>query len=199
MTAARPHRKVLVLILFLNQRGMSLIEVTVSILILGVTVFPLIYVLRTGSVAAAEARDEIAALNLAREVVEEIKSIPDNQLGFAGGGTTNTVILETRASAADGFYSGFNIAISGGTGSGQVRRITGYDGAARRASVDSDWLVAPDATSFYLLYRDCPGHHVYAVNVDLSQEALKRVSVTVYYTVRNQEREVTLTTEKLMR
>ncbi len=178
---------------------MSLIEVTVSILILGVTVFPLIYVLRTGSVVAAEARDEIAALNLAREVIEEIKSIPDSQLGFAGGGILNTVTLEARAGATDGLYSGYNIAISGGTGSGQVRKITGYDGAARRAVVDSDWLVAPDATSFYLLYRYCPGHYVYTVNVDLSQGVLKMVSVTVYYTVKNQEREVTLTTEKMMR
>lgn len=178
---------------------MSLIEVTVSILIMGIVTIPMVYLYRSGSIHAAEARDELSALNLARQVIEEIKSIPDNQTGFAREAASNTVTLEYRASSIEGFYNNYNIAVCGGSGSGQVKKITGYDGASRRAVVDSNWLAAPDAGSFYILYRYCPGNYRYAINVENSQDGLKLIRVTVYYTVKNREREVTLVTEKLTR
>jgi len=185
--------------LLLNQKGMSLIEVSVAVLILGITTFPLIYMYRDGSIHAAAAREEISALNLARAVVEEIKSIPECQLGLAGGATAHTVTLEHRASGVDNFYKNFNIAICGGAGAGQVKKVTGYDGAARRAVLESDWLVVPDATSLYMLYHDCPGDYRYVINAENSRSGLRMIRVTVYYTVKNHEREVTLTTEKLTR
>lgn len=185
--------------MFVNQRGMSLIEVTVSILIMGIVTIPLVYLYQAGSIHAAEARDELSALNLARQVIEEIKSIPDNQTGFARGAASNTITLENRASSIDGFYNNYNIAVCGGSGSGQVKKITGYEGASRRAVVDSDWIAAPDAGSFYVLYRYCAGNYRYAINIENSQGGMKLIRVTVYYTVKNQERVVTLATEKLTR
>lgn len=185
--------------MLLNQKGMSLIEVSVAVLILGITTFPLIYMYRDGSIHAAAAREEISALNLARAVVEEIKSIPECQLGLAGGATAHTVTLEHRASGVDNFYKNFNIAICSGAGSGQVRKVTDYDAAARRAVLESEWLVLPDATSFYMLYRYCPGNYRYVIDVENSRGGLRMIRVTVYYTVKNHEREVTLTTEKLTR
>ncbi|MDD4767561.1 MAG: prepilin-type N-terminal cleavage/methylation domain-containing protein [Desulfotomaculaceae bacterium] len=185
--------------LLLNQRGMSLIEVTVAILILGITTFPLIYMYRDGSIQAAAARDEVSALNFARALVEEIKSIPESRLGLCRGADAHTVTLEHRASGIDDFYKGFNIAICGGTGAGQVKKITGYDGPARSAVLESDWLVVPDATSLYMLYHDCPGNYRYVINVENNRGGLKMIRVTVYYTVKNQERQVSLTTEKLTR
>lgn len=178
---------------------MSLIEVTVAILILGIAIFPLMYMYRDGSIYAAAAREKISALNLARAVVEEIKSIPDSQLGLSGGATTHTVTLEHRASSVDDFYKHYNIAICGGTGSGQVGKITDYDGAARRAVLESDWLVVPDATSLYMLYHYCPDDYRYVINVENSRNNLKMIRVIVYYTVKNQERNVSLTTEKMVR
>jgi hypothetical protein len=178
---------------------MSLIEVSVAILILGITTFPLIYMFRAGSIHAAEARHEIAALNFAREVLEEVKSIPNSQLGLAGGATSNTLTLENRTSDIGGFYNNFNIAICAGTGSGQIKKITGYDGAMHRAVLDSDWLALPDATSFYMLYDYCPGNYRYAINVEVSQGGLKLIRVTVYYNINNLDKEVSLTTEKLTR
>lgn len=159
----------------------------------------MIYLYRAGSINAAEARVEVSALNLARQVVEEIQSIPESQLGLAGGAALNTVTLENRASGIDGFYNNYIIAVCGGTGSGQVRRIAGYDGAAHRAVVEPEWLTVPDATSFYMLYRCCPADNRYKVNVEKSRGGLKTIRVTVYYTVKNMEREVSLTTEKLAR
>jgi hypothetical protein len=41
------------------------------------------------------------------------------------------------------------IEITGGTGSGQVRTITDYDGATFVATVDSPWTTVPDNTSTY--------------------------------------------------
>lgn len=185
--------------MFLNQKGMSLIEVSVAILILGITTLPLMHMYREGSIQAAAAGEIISALNLARAVVEEIKSIPDNQLGLSKGASENTVTLEQGASDIDGFYNNFSIAICHGTGSGQIKKVTGYNGAPRRAVLDSDWFVIPDATSSYLLYRYCPGNYRYEISMKNGQSGLKTIGVTVYYTVKGQERQVSLTTEKLVR
>ena len=185
--------------MILNQRGMSLIEVAVSILILGIITFPLIYLVRTGSVYSAEAGQEVAALNYASEIIEEIKCIPDNQSGFVQGAATKTITIENRASDLDGYYNNFNIAICGGPGSGQVKTITGYDGGLRQADVDAEWLAMPDGASAYIIYDCCPADYRCAVEVEAGQDNLKTIRVTVYYKANNLDKAVTLTTEKLMR
>ena len=50
---------------------MSLVEVAVSILMLGIITFPLIYLVRTGSVYSAEAEQEVAALNFASAIIDK--------------------------------------------------------------------------------------------------------------------------------
>jgi hypothetical protein len=183
----------------LNSKGMSLIEVAVSILMLGIITFPLIYLVRTGSVYSAEAGQEVAALNLACAIIEEIKSIPDNQFGFVRGAASKTITLENRASESNGCYDGFNIAICSGPGSGQVKTITGYDGDLRQVGVDSDWMVVPDGSSAYIIYDSCPSDYRCAVEAAEGRDGLKTIRVTVCCRAKDQGKTVTLTAEKLKR
>ncbi|NQS76730.1 MAG: prepilin-type N-terminal cleavage/methylation domain-containing protein [Peptococcaceae bacterium] len=186
---------------FFNQKGMSLIEVTVGLLIFGVTIIPLLCMYRDGSVYAAVAGEKVAVLNLARGLIEEIKGMPDARLGLVQGATGNTVTLEQRAGGAKNFYQNYNLAICRGTGSGQIKKITGYDGVTHQAVLDGDWQVLPDTSSFYLLYRYYPTDYHYTINVveGDTTDLTKTLQVTVYYTEKNQERQVSLTTERLVR
>ena len=65
----------------------------------------------------------------------------------AGGSTS--VVLAATASLNDGEYAGQTLTITGGTGSGQSRRIIQYIGSSQTATVDSAFSPAPDATSTY--------------------------------------------------
>lgn len=64
------------------------------------------------------------------------------------GSSTNTIQLNTSASAVDDFYKGTAVGIYGGTGAFQANRIcTAYVGATREMTLDRDWVTAPDNTS----------------------------------------------------
>ena len=67
------------------------------------------------------------------------------------GSTSTTIVLASGASAVDDFYNNMYVTITGGTGSGQVRRITDYVGSTKVVTVDSAWTTTPDATSTYSL------------------------------------------------
>ena len=70
--------------------------------------------------------------------------------GTAQAGSTSTTIkLAAAASATDDAYTGMSVTITGGTGSGQIKRITDYIGATKVATVDAVWTTTPDATSTY--------------------------------------------------
>lgn len=72
--------------------------------------------------------------------------------GTAQGGGSSTITLAASASDAEDAYTGMNIAITAGTGSGQQGYITAYGGVARLASVDLEWATVPDNTSQYRIY-----------------------------------------------
>ncbi|MFA7174717.1 MAG: hypothetical protein WC340_15145 [Kiritimatiellia bacterium] len=61
----------------------------------------------------------------------------------------NAITLAAGASAVDGFYNNAFITITGGTGSGQVRFISGYDGTSKIVTVSEPWDTVPDVTSTY--------------------------------------------------
>jgi len=65
------------------------------------------------------------------------------------GSTSATVKLDTGASAVTGAYKGQRVGITGGTGVGQARNITAYDGATRVGTIDSAWSITPDNTSTF--------------------------------------------------
>lgn len=69
--------------------------------------------------------------------------------GTAMGGGVSNIILATSASAQSEYYSGMKIAITGGTGSGQVNTILTYNSNTRNTVVETPWTQIPDATSVY--------------------------------------------------
>lgn len=70
--------------------------------------------------------------------------------GIAQDGSPNTIKLDKKnASSTKNEYSKGLIKITSGTGSGQTRPITSYDGRSRVARVGANWQIIPDATSEY--------------------------------------------------
>lgn len=69
--------------------------------------------------------------------------------GLAAGAPSNTILLDAAASPDNDAYKNMSIEIIDGTGKGQKKKITAYDGTKRAASVDSDWATSPKADSQY--------------------------------------------------
>lgn len=181
-----------------------MLEVLVAIILLGLATIPLLNFFVSGNAFTARAGNEVAALNFAQELLEEIKSIPDNQIGKVQGSTENTIKLEPRASSVDGYYKDWVVALAGGTGAGQVRRIAAYNGTTRTATVDRNWDnrdVWPDTTTTYVLLKVAADRYPFRISLADAPGAqnLRTVTVTVYYQDRGQWREVSLTTDKLRR
>jgi len=72
--------------------------------------------------------------------------------GFAQAGGASTITLTSFSSATDDVYVGETVWISGGTGFGQERVITAYNGTTKVATVDRAWTTNPDSTSTYEVY-----------------------------------------------
>ena len=69
--------------------------------------------------------------------------------GTLQSGGTTTVRLAAGASAVDDFYNTMTLRSTGGTGSGQERKITDYVGATRDATVSVAFSPALDGTTTY--------------------------------------------------
>ncbi len=69
--------------------------------------------------------------------------------GTAQAGGAATITLRAGASPGDGAYEGLPVEILSGTGVGQTRTISAYNGTTKVATVSAGWGTAPDATSVY--------------------------------------------------
>ncbi len=70
--------------------------------------------------------------------------------GTAQSGSTSTTIkLRSAASSNSGSYVGAEITILTGTGSGQTRTISAYNGTTKVATVSTAWTTTPSNTSTY--------------------------------------------------
>lgn len=88
--------------------------------------------------------------------------------GTAQTGTSSSIKLDAGASSRTDEYKDFYVAITAGTGAGQVRLGTAYNGSTKVLTVSSPWSVNPDNTSVFrvfsaekyalqLLVEDSPG------------------------------------------
>ena len=67
----------------------------------------------------------------------------------AQSGTANTITLDTSSDSLTSYYNEMQIEILSGTGSGQTKTISAYDGSTKIAIVDSAWSVTPNSTSVF--------------------------------------------------
>ena len=79
-----------------------------------------------------------------------LANIVANGKGTATAGTSSTITLQT-ALGANNYGIGCTILLTGGTGSGQQRVITGYVNSTKVATVDRAWDTTPDSTSVYAI------------------------------------------------
>ena len=56
---------------------------------------------------------------------------------------------DASASSTTDFYVGAQVKIDSGTGVGQTRTITAYNGTSKVATVDRNWATNPDNTSVF--------------------------------------------------
>ena len=82
----------------------------------------------------------------ANTLQEYLDALPENT-ATAGGAASIT--LAVGSSASNDYYNNATIIIVSGTGAGQVRVITDYDGGTRVATVGQAWGTQPDNTSKY--------------------------------------------------
>jgi hypothetical protein len=76
--------------------------------------------------------------------------------GTAVSATSTTIVLPSGASSANDFYTGQTIKILTGTGSRQIRKIIGYVGVSRTATVNTAWSPNPDNTSTFKIANIVP-------------------------------------------
>lgn len=76
--------------------------------------------------------------------------------GTAQAGANQSITLDSGASATNDLYDGMLVRITGGTGAGQLRLITGYVGSTKVAAVDRAWKINPDNTSVFELSNASP-------------------------------------------
>ncbi len=69
----------------------------------------------------------------------------------AQSGNFNSITLAAIAASTNNAYVGAIVHTTGGSGGGQYRMITAYDGASHLATVASNWAVTPDNTTTYSL------------------------------------------------
>lgn len=70
--------------------------------------------------------------------------------------TTLAILPFEQFSGKDDVYNGYTIATTGGTGSGQTRTISDYDGSARLVTVGAAWTTQPDYTTTFSIYKTIP-------------------------------------------
>jgi hypothetical protein len=69
--------------------------------------------------------------------------------GLAVAAAATSITLDATASATDDTYNGSVIIISAGTGAGQARIITAYNGTTKVATTTPAWVTTPNTTSVY--------------------------------------------------
>lgn len=86
-----------------------------------------------------------------------LPTAPDLHRATAQAGASTTITLGANGatttlgtvSGIDNYYQYCFIEIISGTGSGQIRRISKYDGASKVATVEVAWSTTPDSSSVY--------------------------------------------------
>ena len=108
----------------------------------------------SAATVAAAVWDEALSAHTTVGSFGQAQQLEDN--GTAQAGTSTTVTLRAGASAITDFYKNGLVTITSGTGVGQARSITAYDGATKIATVDRAWGTNPSSGSGYIVAPAAP-------------------------------------------
>jgi hypothetical protein len=86
--------------------------------------------------------------------------------GLAAAGAAGSITLDSDASATDSYYVNDVVIIDSGTGEGQERIITAYNGTTKVATIEPNWTTNPDTTSNYLIEEALSVADIFAVSND---------------------------------
>jgi len=98
--------------------------------------------------AAAVWNALVASFTSAGSFGERFQSIRRNT---AQAGSSSSITLDASASSTTDYYKYAVAYILSGTGAGQARQITAYNGTSKIATVDPTWTTAPDNTSVFMI------------------------------------------------
>lgn len=79
----------------------------------------------------------------------KLDSITSIRSSTAQAGATGTITLDASASATNDLYKDNYICILSGTGAGQTRLVTAYNGSTKIATITPSWTTNPDNTSVF--------------------------------------------------
>lgn len=126
----------------------------------------------TGSVASVTnpvsvnsiSNNTITAASIADGAIDRATFADDTGLkniraNTAQAGASTTITLDASASSTNNYYNNTLVYITGGTGIGQARFITAYNGTTKVATVNSAWTTNPDNTSTFAIlpFDSIPG------------------------------------------
>jgi hypothetical protein len=101
--------------------------------------------------AAEDARD--SANDAASFANDALLKIPVLRYGTAQAGAASTITLDVGASSITDYYVGLAVAITLGTGAGQIRTISAYNGTSKVATVSASWTTNPASGSGFALVQ----------------------------------------------
>lgn len=119
--------------------------------------------LATGAITAAKfAAGAIDAAAVADGAIDRAAFAADTGLqtarsGTAQAGASTSITLDASASSTTDFFKHCRVRLTGGTGAGQHRLITAYNGTTKVATVTPAWATSPDNTSTFAVVADALG------------------------------------------
>lgn len=184
-----------------RSKGMTLVEVMVALVILGVLTIPLCRLSVAANRVTAAGRMQLQAVNLAQEIIEAAKAAPACREGLVAGVVSDGLIIQPEAIEPEGTWQDATVAITAGPGEGQIRAITVFDVETRQATIDRSWDTLPVADeSSYLIFHTGASIENAAMTVISDPESyLETVTVVVHFQEGGQARQVSLSAERLRR
>ena len=106
-----------------------------------------------GDAGSDQLNVENAAVNGALEHIDVTNggTLYKYAVGTAQSGSSTTIVLDAGENATDDYYNGLTVYITSGTGAGQLRTISDYNGTTKTITISSAWTSGQEAnnTSVY--------------------------------------------------
>lgn len=103
----------------------------------------------------ATSRVSVTVGDASTKAIEDTEFVIEIDYGIrsntAQAGASTSITLDASASSTTDFYKGLLVEILGGTGAGQMRFVTAYNGSTKVATVNRAWATNPDSTSIFRL------------------------------------------------